>query len=130
MAERRPATAGTVYRVGSVTKQFTAAAVLQLVEQGRIGLGDPLGKYLSGYPQWRDVTIRQLLNHTSGIHSYTAVSAWQARMGDELPPDSLLAFVARDTLDFASGTSFRYNISGYVLLGSCSSASPDFHTPS
>lgn len=114
---RRPAAVGTVYRVGSITKQFTAAAILQLVDQGSLALDDPLTRFLPHYPQWRAVTIRQLLNHTSGVHSYTSVPTWAARMGDELPPDTVLGFVARDTFDFAPGTSFRYNNSGYVLLG-------------
>jgi D-alanyl-D-alanine carboxypeptidase len=71
LAAHLPATTQTVYRIGSITKQFTAAAIMQLVERGRIGLNDPLSKYLPEYPQWRNITVRELLNHTSGIHSYT-----------------------------------------------------------
>lgn len=113
----RRAGAATVYRIGSITKQFTAAAILQLVEQRRLALDDTLGRLLPQYPQWARVTLRQLLNHTSGIPSYTGRAAWQMRMGQALPPDSVIAFVAGDTLDFAPGTRFRYNNSGYVLLG-------------
>jgi CubicO group peptidase (beta-lactamase class C family) len=112
-----PAEPTTSYRIGSVTKQFTAAAVMQLVEQGKIGLGDPVTKYLPQYPQWSGVTIRRLLNHTSGIHSYTASPEWQKHWGEDLAPDKLVAFVAGDTLDFAPGTKYRYNNTGYVLLG-------------
>jgi CubicO group peptidase (beta-lactamase class C family) len=112
-----PATSATVYRIGSITKQFTSAAIMQLVEQGRIALGDSLTKYLPEYPQWRSVTVRQLLNHTSGIHSYTSNRDWATHWGDDLTPAQIVDFVAKDTFDFAPGTQFRYNNTGYVLLG-------------
>ena len=70
-----PAGAATVYRVGSMTKQFTAAAVLQLVEQRRLALDDALGCFLPPYPRSGRITVRQLLDHTSGIPSYTASAA-------------------------------------------------------
>src|SRR5690242_7569278 len=67
-----PATPATVYEIGSITKQFTATAVMLLVEEGKIGLDDPISKYLDGLPEaWSGVTIRHLLTHTSGIKSYT-----------------------------------------------------------
>ena len=113
-----PATAGTVYRIGSVTKQFTAAAVMQLVEQGKVRLADSIGAWLPDLPAaWRPATIRQLLNHTSGIPSYTSDPAWQRQWGVEMPPESLLAFTAKDTMWFAPGTKWRYDNTGYVLLG-------------
>src|SRR5262249_32190795 len=69
-----PATAETVYRLGSITKQFTSMAVMQLAEQGRLSLDDELTKFLPDYPtQGNKVTIRHLLNHTSGIKSYTGL---------------------------------------------------------
>lgn len=116
-ARHLPADRNTVYEIGSVTKQFTAAAILQLVEKGTISLSDPLTKYLPQYPQWSGVTIGRLLNHTSGIHSYTASPAWQKTWNDDLTPTQIVAFVADDTLDFPVGTKYRYNNTGYVLLG-------------
>jgi len=112
-----PATTATVYRIGSITKQFTAAAIMQLVDKGRIALSDPVTKYLPEYPQWRAITVRQLLNHTSGIHSVTSDAAWARTWNDDLTPAQLVAFVAKDTLDFAPGTEWRYNNTGYILLG-------------
>src|SRR5688572_6939892 len=114
-----PATAETVYRIGSITKQFTAAAVLQLIEQKKISLEDSLGKHLPTAPAgWRRVTIRQLLNHTSGIPSYTSAGPrWLSKMRLDLPHDSLIGIVANDTMDFAPGSKWRYNNSGYYLLG-------------
>ena len=112
-----PADRGTIYRIGSITKQFTSAAIMQHVQDGRLHLTDQLGTLLPEYPAWKDITLRQLLNHTSGIHSYTASKTWAARMGDPLTAAQVMAFVASDTLDFAPGTVWRYNNSGYFLLG-------------
>lgn len=114
-----PATAQTVYRIGSVTKQFTSAAVMQLVEQGKIGLDDEITKYIPGFPtRGRRILVRHLLNHTSGIASYTDVGpAFATRATLSLPHDSLLAIVRDDSLLFEPGTHFYYNNTGYYMLG-------------
>lgn len=114
-----PATPETVYRIGSITKQFTSVAVLRLVEQGKVRLGDPIGKYLPELPTaWRPAKVRQLLNHTSGIPSYTDLGdAWAKRWGDYMPPDTLVALTANKPLDFPPGSGWRYDNTGYVLLG-------------
>jgi D-alanyl-D-alanine carboxypeptidase len=112
-----PAEAGTVYRLASITKQFTAAAVMRLVERGAVKLEDPITKYLPQYAQWKDVTVRQLLNHTSGIKSYTSSAEWRSHRGEELAPGAILKFVEKDSFDFKPGSEFRYNNSGYMLLG-------------
>lgn len=112
-----PASTSTVYHIGSITKQFTAAAVMRLVEQGTLHLDDSLHALLPQYPQWRAVSVRQLLNHTSGIHSYTTSARWRRTWRQDVAPSSLVALVAKDTLDFAPGSAWRYNNTGYVLLG-------------
>lgn len=114
-----PATAHTVYRIGSITKQFTASAVMQLVEQGKVRLDDSIAAYLPSLPSaWRAVTVRQLLNHTSGIPSYTDIGErWTRHWGEEMPPDTLVALTANDTLWFKPGSKWRYDNSGYVVLG-------------
>ena len=92
---------------------------MQLVEQGKIRLEDPLSKYRPGIPaHWRSITIHQLLNHTSGIPSYTDVGP-QVRnvFVTGTSRDSLIAMLYRDSLMFAPGTGFYYNNSGYYLLG-------------
>ena len=111
------ADASTVYRIASITKQFTAAAVLGLVERGRVALEAPITTYLPEYPQWSSVTVRQLLNHTSGIPSYTSTPAWRARRGEDLTPAQLVAFVEKAPADFPPGSEWRYNNTGYILLG-------------
>jgi D-alanyl-D-alanine carboxypeptidase len=114
-----PATVGTVYRIGSITKQFTAAAIMRLVEQQKLSLEDPLTKFFPDYPvRGNTVTVHELLNHTSGIHSYTSMGPrWQRRMRDDMEPDSMIAFFRDEPFDFAPGTQWRYDNSGYFLLG-------------
>jgi CubicO group peptidase (beta-lactamase class C family) len=114
-----PATAATVYRIGSITKQFTASDVMRLIEQGRLSLDDSIGKHMPTLPvAWRGVKIRQLLNHTSGIPSYTSAGPkWATRMRLELPHDTLIGIIANDPMDFPVGSQWRYNNTGYYLLG-------------
>jgi D-alanyl-D-alanine carboxypeptidase len=118
VASHRPAGPTTVYEIGSITKQFTSSAIMRLVEQHRISLDDEMSKYLPGFPmQGHHVTIRQLLNHTSGIHSYTSVPAWRPHWAEDLSPDSIVGFVKSAKFDFEPGTQWLYNNTGYVLLG-------------
>lgn len=115
-----PATPTTVYRIGSITKQFTAALVMQLVDSGRLSLDDDVRRWVPSAPtHGRVVTVRQLLNHTSGIRSYTGIGPrWLSKLRLDMAPDSIVALVATDSLDFEPGAKFRYNNTGYVLLGS------------
>lgn len=114
-----PASATTVYRIGSITKQFTSAAIMRLVDEGKLSLDDTLGKMLpSVAPAWQGVTLRRLLNHTSGIRSYTSIGRrWQSRWREDMLPDTIVGLVRGDTLDFKPGAQWRYNNTGYVLLG-------------
>ncbi|HTM61878.1 MAG TPA: serine hydrolase domain-containing protein [Burkholderiales bacterium] len=114
-----PATAATLYRIGSITKQFTAAAVIRLVEQGKVTLDDSIAAYVPNLPAaWRAVTVRELLNHTSGVPSYTDIGErWARRWGDPMPPDTLVALTANTPMWFKPGTNWRYDNSGYVVLG-------------
>jgi CubicO group peptidase (beta-lactamase class C family) len=118
IAAHRPATPATIYEIGSNTKQFTSAAVMRLAEQHKLSIDDELSRYLPQIPlHGNRVTIRQLLTHTSGIHSYTDVEAWKAHWAEDLTPDSIMGFVAKDSFDFAPGTRYKYDNSGYILLG-------------
>ncbi len=114
-----PVSVTSVFEIGSVTKQFTASAVLQLAEQGKLALTDSIGRWVPNLPlKWRRVTITQLLNHTSGIPSYTEVGeSWVKRWGEEMTGAQLVALTAGKPFDFAPGTSWKYNNTGYVLLG-------------
>jgi len=113
-----PATAETVYRLGSITKQFTSMAVMQLAEQGKLSIDDELTKFLPDYPlQGNKVTIHQLLNHTSGIKSYTSLPNFFRTARQELSHDDMLALIKDQSFDFAPGAKMQYNNSGYYLLG-------------
>ncbi|MBK7878794.1 MAG: beta-lactamase family protein [Planctomycetes bacterium] len=114
-----PADADTCFRIGSVTKQFTATLVMKFVEEKKLGLDDDLSKHCPEFPlQGKKVTIRQLLNHTSGIPSYTDIGeAWEKVWPLELSHAELLALVKDKPFDFEPGTSWAYNNTGYYLLG-------------
>jgi CubicO group peptidase (beta-lactamase class C family) len=113
-----PASADTVYGIGSITKQFTAAAMLRLQEQGRLTLDDEIHTFLPGYPSHgRPITIRQILTHTSGIPELTAQPSYRDAAGAAVPPETIMREVLSQPLDFAPGTQWRYSNSGYVLAG-------------
>lgn len=121
IAGRRPLTADSVFRLGSLTKQFTAAMVLQLVQEGRISLDDPVSRFFPDYPQpGAAATVRQLLNHTSGIQSYTSIPGFMRDEAQTNRPYSTAEMVAlfRDRPPATPpGQAWAYNNSGYVLLG-------------
>lgn len=97
-----PMTADAVFEIGSITKQFTAAAVLQLAAEGKLRLDDEITAHLPGFPtQGHRVTIRRLLDHTSGIRSYTEMPAFRTLAAQPLARDTLVKLVAREPFDFA-----------------------------
>ena len=107
-----------IYEIGSVTKQFTSAAILLLTEQGKLSLDDPLTKYLPDYPtQGNTVTIRRLLDHSSGIRGYTEMPAFGSLIPQRLPRDTLLKLFSREPFKFKPGEALAYNNSAYFLLG-------------
>jgi D-alanyl-D-alanine carboxypeptidase len=107
-----------VFRIGSVTKQFTGVAVLMLEQEGRLSLSDPLTRFFPDYPDGgRSVTVEHLLGHTSGIRSYTDMESWAATRRQDLTVEELITMFRDEPFDFAPGESWRYNNSGYILLG-------------
>ncbi|HOX27200.1 MAG TPA: serine hydrolase [Candidatus Krumholzibacteria bacterium] len=114
-----PNTPQTKFLIGSITKQFTATAILQLQEQGKLSVDDPITKHLPWYPSAPGdvVTIHHLLSHTSGLGNYTEDAALMARRSVEMPIEDLVATFRDRPLLFAPGTQWRYSNSGYVLLG-------------
>ena len=114
-----PADAQTMFRIASITKEFTASIVMRLVERKQLALDDELGKYLPDFPlQGHTVTLRQMLQHTSGIHSYTEISEdWMKVWPLELSHDELIAFVKDAPFDFEPGSDWHYSNTNYYLLG-------------
>jgi CubicO group peptidase (beta-lactamase class C family) len=105
------------FLIGSITKQFTAAAILSLVDEGKISVDDPLNKYLADFPRGEDVTIHQLMTHTSGIPSYTDDPAFYGSVTKPTTEEELIATFAGKDFEFEPGSDFRYSNSGYFLLG-------------
>lgn len=114
-----PNTPDTRFRIGSLTKQFTAALVLQLAEQGQLKLDGRVGDYLPDYPSaaGRALTLHQLLTHTAGLPDYTAQPAFAAVSTTPQTPAQLVALFAGLPLEFVPGTQYKYSNSNYVLLG-------------
>jgi D-alanyl-D-alanine carboxypeptidase len=114
-----PVDTNTVFGIGSVTKQFTAAAIMRLSEQGKLSLDDDINKFLPDFPtQGHIVTIRHLLTHTSGIKSYTAVDEfWSKGAFVELSTEEVLAYIKDRDFDFVPGKQFKYSNTGYYILG-------------
>jgi CubicO group peptidase (beta-lactamase class C family) len=107
-----------VFRIGSVTKQFTAAAILLLQQQGKLSVQDDIRTHLPDYPTGGSVIrIEHLLTHTSGIRSYTDMPAFWERMREDLTVEELVATFRDEPLGFEPGEKYAYNNSGYVLLG-------------
>jgi CubicO group peptidase (beta-lactamase class C family) len=115
---RVPNTTTTKFRIGSVTKQFTAAAVLLLEERGRLKLDDLIKTYFPEAPAvWQNVTLAQLLSHTSGISNYTDGTDMVKFSARRMTPTDIVNSVRDRPLDFLPGEQMRYSNTGYVLLG-------------
>ena len=113
-----PNTVDTRFRLGSITKQFTAAAILQLAEHGKLSLDDPISKYYAAPVDWAPVTLRNLLTHTSGIPSYTAIPGFFGSPSrTDRTPEEIVALTRDKPLAFKPGEKFAYDNTGYILLG-------------
>lgn len=107
-----------VFRLGSITKQFTAVAILMLAEQGKLSLADEITKFLPDYPtKGHKITVEHLLTHTSGIKSYTSMPEWLALWRRDTTVKELIDLFKDQPMDFAPGEKWSYNNSGYFLLG-------------
>ena len=119
VAKKTPAGADTVYQIGSLTKQFTAAAILTLVQQGKIGIDDLASKYVDGTPAaWSAVTVRELLNQTTGIRNYReALVDTLGAAPKDYTAAQVIAMADAKPLLFTPGTQFAYSNTNYHLLG-------------
>ncbi len=117
IAAKTPATPATRFRIGSVTKMFTAVSVMQQVEKGAVRLDEPLATYLPDAPHAQEVTIRQLLMHASGIWNYGDEAFLTGRVATPATPREIVAWTAERPLEAQPGAKFVYSNTGYVLLG-------------
>ncbi|MBS0629270.1 MAG: beta-lactamase family protein [Verrucomicrobia bacterium] len=107
----------TVFRLGSITKQFTAVAILQLQEQGKLDVQDPITKYLPDYPNGDKITIHHLLTHTAGIPDITDFPNLAEIQRQPSTPAQVMAHFQDLPLEFEPGEKFKYSNSGYIVLG-------------
>lgn len=116
-AARTPATAATKYRIGSISKMFTATMIFQLVEEGKLKLTDTLDKFFPNVPNAAKITISELLNHRSGLHNFTDDAEYLSWMTAPKTKDEMLAVIAKSPADFEPDSKAAYSNSNYVLLG-------------
>lgn len=114
---RTPAAASMRYSIGSISKQFTAAAVLLLAEQGKLSLDDPVSRFVPHLTRGNEVTIRQLLSHTSGYQDYWPQDYVPPFMLQPVSADKILDLWARKPLDFDPGTEWQYSNTNFVIAG-------------
>ncbi|MFK5894361.1 MAG: serine hydrolase domain-containing protein [Pseudomonadota bacterium] len=119
----------TVYEIGSLTKQFTSVAIMQLIEQGKLSLSDDITKYIPDFPsKGKNITLANILYHTSGIKNYIQAGFADSKMAPgklvnnaeyrlDLRPEEMRKFFENEPLDFEPGTSWSYSNSGYFLAG-------------
>ncbi|MAB50101.1 MAG: serine hydrolase [Flavobacteriaceae bacterium] len=106
-----------IFQIGSMTKQFTAIAIMMLEEQGKLNVTDSISKYVPDYPNGNKITIHHLLTHTSGIKDFTKIKSIMSIAKKDLTPKELVNFFKNEPVDFQPGEKFEYNNSGYVVLG-------------
>jgi CubicO group peptidase (beta-lactamase class C family) len=111
-----PVTTETVFEIGSVSKQITAAAIMLLVEDGKVNLDEKISKYLPDAPEaWKNVTVRNLLTHTSGVKSYTSIGGFE--LSKRYKVADFIKELSKQPLEFEPGSQYKYSNSGYSLLG-------------
>jgi D-alanyl-D-alanine carboxypeptidase len=110
----------SVFRIGSVTKQFTAVALLLLAEEGKVSLQDKLSRYYPNFPRANDITLDEMLHHTSGIYNYTSEPNFGVDGMIHRSTDEMVEFIGKlpKTQDFEPGTNWSYSNSAYFILGS------------
>jgi len=111
-------TPDTIFRIASVTKQFTAVAALQLVQAGKVSLTDPITQYVPDLDtQGKTITIENLLTHTSGLFNVTALDDFLSQVTRDLKPIEVVNLIAGRPLEFEPGSWFKYSNTNYILLG-------------
>jgi D-alanyl-D-alanine carboxypeptidase len=115
--EKLPATDQTKYRIGSITKMFTATMIFQLIEDGKLTLTTTVDKYFPKLPNAHKITISNLLNHRSGLRNFTDAPEYQNWMTQSKTQDDMLAIISKSPVDFQPNEKFSYSNSNYVVLG-------------
>lgn len=112
---RTPLRPEMLFKIGSITKQFAAAAILKLANEGKLALTDPLSKYVSGFPD--ELTIEHLLTHTGGVAEYTPMPEYHSQLRQDAKVEEIVALIRAKPLEFTPGSQYKYTNSAYFLLG-------------
>lgn len=115
--EKKPSTTATKYRIGSISKMFTAVMIFQLIEEGKLKLADTLAKFYPQIPNAEKITIGHLLSHRSGVHSFTSDPDFRTWLMNPKTQSEMLAVIAKSKPDFEPGAKQAYSNAGYLLLG-------------
>ncbi len=113
---RTPVTSETRFSIGSLTKQLTAASIMVLAQQHKLSLDDPLAKYVPSLPNAGTITLRMLLNQTSGLHNYPGLTEHEWPLHGRIPLSRVIAILGTDKPDFAPGTKWEYSNANYAAL--------------
>lgn len=116
-SEEKKANPETIYRIGSISKTYTATLIMKLQEAGKLKLDDKLSKYFPVFKNGGQITLEMMLNHTSGLHNFTDDPDYFGIMYTEMPREKLVSHIVSKGMDFEPGSSFSYSNSNYVLLG-------------
>jgi len=114
---KTPATFETKYRIGSISKMFTATMIFQLIDEGKLSFETPLARYFPQLPNAGKITIREMLNHRSGLHNFTSDSLYATYMGSPKSEAEMIAIFGRQKPDFEPDTKAEYSNTNFVLLG-------------
>lgn len=118
VADKVPNTEQSIFQLGSITKQFTAALILKLQEERKLDVTDKISKYFPAFPKGDSITIQQLLTHTSGISNYTNDAKFMTNeITKHKSREEMMALFKDKPLDFSPGTGWNYSNSGYAMLG-------------
>ena len=117
LSPKTPAAEGMRYKIGSNSKQFVAAAILMLAEEGKLSLSDPVSKYVPGLTRGAEITIRQLLSHTSGYQDYYPLDYVAPFMTQRASPQGIIDTWAKKKLDFEPGAEWQYSNTNYTICG-------------
>ena len=114
---KTPSTIKTEYRVGSISKMFTAVMIFQLIDEGKLNFDTPLASYFPQLPNAGKITIREMLDHRSGLHNFTSDSLYFTYMANPKSEAEMLAIIAKEKSDFEPDTKAEYSNTNFVLLG-------------
>ena len=114
---KQPVEKDSIFEIGSISKTFTAIGILMLQEEGKLSVNDRITKYFPQYPGWNEITLKHLLQHTSGIKELTETEPFKSNQGKDWTPQEVVAGIAREPLDFEPGQKAKYSNTGCIILG-------------